>query len=115
MKTEIAVLTRTCINGVWWFTVWHEGRMRGKFIERELAEHLKRELSAGKLKSPMYYVFEYAVERLGSTHYITEFIQESMEQEAEHLQDAFNYGKNDSDYFFDAKDFYNRTYVTIPK
>lgn len=115
MKTEIAVLSRTCINGVWWHTVWHEGRMRGKFIERELAEHLKRELSAGKLKTPMVMVYDFCLDKLGHEHDVTQLVEQSLEHELDYLRMAYDYGKDDNDYFFDADDFINRTYVTVLK
>ena len=115
MKTEKAVITRTNVYGSWWFTVWHNGRMRGKFRERYMAEHLARELSEGKLKTPMVMVYDFCLDKLGLEHDVTQLVEQSLEHELDYLRMAYDYGKDDNDYFFDADDFVNRTYVTVLK
>lgn len=115
MKTEKAIITRTNIYGSWWFTVWHCGRMRGQFKDRHMAEHLARQLSENKLKTPMYMIYQYCLEKLESNRELIELVEQSLEHELDYLRMAFDYGKDEHDYFFDADDFINKTYVTVSK
>lgn len=110
---EIPVITKNYSERQWWFAVWQDGILKGKYKDRIFAELKKRELMRERYKYVTQQLYENLADTLGATDPITLMALELIPLERDAMKLAFEYGQ--TDFFEDVNDFINRYYEPIPE